>query len=342
MHFYWGILGTLIIAAITIDIIWTTLTVKGWGPISGKFFSQFINPKLKKSRKSIPAWRIAISGPGVVLLTFTFWMITTWAGWVMIFSSAEFAVLQADSGLPANLFSRIYFSGYTLTTLGIGDYLPGSDFWQLLTVFAAVSGFFILSLAISYLIPVLGQVVQSKRLAFFIYSLGHTPESILINHWNGRDFSHLVQHLFSLAPMLTLLGQQYLAYPVLFFFHSTDYREAISLRISALDDAISLLAYGVQKQVRPEDELLKTIRISISHFMEVFSVPKLKMAEEVPPVPDLKSLKEAGIPTLSDNDFKNTMNKLADHRRMLYAFVQHESWEWDFEKHTSKSDLPLI
>ena len=53
-------------------------------------------------------------------------------------------------------------------------------------------------------------------------SFGETPADILGNAWNGNTFEPLTIHLANLAPSLSRLAQQHMAYPILHYFHSAE------------------------------------------------------------------------------------------------------------------------
>lgn len=54
------------------------------------------------------------------------------------------------TGNPAGTVERLYFTGYTVFTLGNGDFRPGAGTWQLATVAATGTGLVLITLAITY------------------------------------------------------------------------------------------------------------------------------------------------------------------------------------------------
>ena len=49
-------------------------------------------------------------------------------------------------------------AGFTAFTLGVGDYIPNGQPWEVLTAIAVVSGLGLTTLAIIYLVPVVSAV----------------------------------------------------------------------------------------------------------------------------------------------------------------------------------------
>lgn len=86
------------------------------------------------------------------MLTLGTWLLLLWAGWTLVFSASPEAVLQDPEGVPADGWARAYFAGFSVFTLGVGDYVPNGPVWQLLTVVAVVSGLALTTMAITYLV----------------------------------------------------------------------------------------------------------------------------------------------------------------------------------------------
>lgn len=68
------------------------------------------------------------------------WVALSWFGWFAVFSANELSLVTSETRLPATAADRAYFIGFGLITLGMGDVVPSSPTWQLLTVFSAIHG----------------------------------------------------------------------------------------------------------------------------------------------------------------------------------------------------------
>jgi hypothetical protein len=139
-----------------------------------------------------------------------------------------------------------------VTTLGNGELRPGGPLWQAFTVTAAFSGLVLITLAITFVMPVLGAVAHKRQVAGgrWITGLGATPAEILANGWDGRGFSALTTHLANLVPELMALAQEHQVYPVLHYFHAPDRSTALAPAIAVLDDALVLLDHGAAPEHR--------------------------------------------------------------------------------------------
>ena len=115
----------------------------------------------------------------------------------------------------ARLVDRLYFTGFTVFTLGVGDMVPGQGWWQVATVAATGTGLALVTTSITFLVPVASATAQRRHLASTVAALGGSPHDIVREGWNGSDFSGLVQQLVNLPPTIQMSRQQHLAYPVL-------------------------------------------------------------------------------------------------------------------------------
>ena len=322
-------LGIFLILAVLYDVAITTLTIGGGGPIT--------------SRLSNCLWRIAIKihqyrsnhklltmlGWIILIGITASWFIVVWTGWVLIFSSVDTAIVNTENKLTASLLERIYFVGYALSTLGLGDYIPQGAIWQLATPVMSVNGFLLVSLSITYLLPVVSSAAQGRQFATYVTSLGGTPDEILARAWNGKNFGQLEQHLIQLSPMLLLMAEQHLTYPILYYFHTSNRARAVALSFAALDEALTLLQYGVAESHRLEPSVLGSARRATTAFLQTISSAYIEPAQEDPPFPELTLVKLENIPVVSEQDFHEALRPLTQRRRLLLALIQSDGWSWD-------------
>jgi hypothetical protein len=321
--------GVALLGFTALDVLWTTLAVgSGGGPLTSRLCSVLWKVVLHQRHCRRRHHLLTIAAYIIILLPTLIWIFLTLVGWVLIFSVSRDSLISSDTNQPADLWNRIYFIGYTLVTLGLGDYRPQGPIWQLATVLAAGSGFFLVTLAITYLVAIAVAVTQKRQLAIYISCLGRTAEEILTMAWNGKDFGTLTQHLVSLAPMIVLYGQNYLAYPVIHYFHSLERHTAAEISIVILDEALTLLEAGVKPEYRPDSSACYVTRKAISEFLDMLKAAFIKPAAITPPLPNLDDLRAKGIPTVSDEDFQVAVSKLDKRRRLLLALVKSDGWPW--------------
>ncbi|HEY9735961.1 MAG TPA: ion channel, partial [Trichocoleus sp.] len=281
-------LGLAIVLFVLLDIVITTLTVGGAGPLMRRVANGFWQSALLIHRWRPSHGLLAASGWLILLMMILIWLSLTWLGWTLVFSAAEDAVVSTSSGVPATVWERIYFTGFTIATLGLGDYRPQHSFWQLATAIAAANGFFLVTLGVAYLLPVVSAVAVKRGLATYISTLGGTGDEILSRNWNGENFGQLDQHLLNLAPVVSQLGESHLTYPILYYFHSVARSRSLPLSMVALDEALTLLEYGVPRQHRPDASALGSLRRANAAFLRTLQAAYLDPAPKAPPLPPLE------------------------------------------------------
>lgn len=330
-----GFLGLAVISVTIFDVLSTTLTISGGGgPVTARAATGLWNLVLRQHQtcqrdRQASHRRLTKLGYAIALTPIVIWLGCLWMGWTLIFSATPEAVANAETEVPADTWTRIYFTGYTLFTLGLGDYKPLGPFWQIVTAVAALNGFFLVTFSISYLIPVVSAATAQQQLSSYISTLGKSSDEIVVKAWNGKDFGILAQHLTALTPMLTLHAQLYPAYPVVRFFHSDRRSYAAAPSIAALDEALTLLEFGVKPEYRPDAVALYPLRQAISELIETLCFTFIEPSKQIPPSPSLQQLRQYGIPVVSDKAFEIAVKDLAKRRKLLLALVLNDGWCWD-------------
>jgi hypothetical protein len=331
MHLLLGIvcflLGVLLLLLALTDLLWTTF-LEGGPPISRHFchfaFHQTIRFCRGKDRKVI-----GLAGLVAILSTLWTWTLMVWIGWALIFSSSTNAIVEASTGQPADECARIYFAGYTIFTLGLGDYKPQGHVWEIATSIAAGSGFLMFGTALAYLMAVVPAATQKRQLAVVIWALGKSPADIIIRAWNGADSTALSPHLISLIPMLALMGESHLSYPILHYIHSTKRSASLAASVASLDEALTILECGLQRGCSLDLPSLGAAREAITEFLKTLEPALIAPANDDPPPPSLKALKDMGVPVVDDDLFRQSLVGMTDRRRMLHALVRNEGWTWE-------------
>lgn len=322
--------GALILVVVMFDIVWTTISASGGaGPVTSRWTHR-LWALARRLRGTAQAHRnLRWAGIGIVVLSILTWFLLLWVAWSLIFLGDGGAVVSADTGRPADLLDRIYFAGYTLTTLGNGSLTPGDGLWQMLTVVASFNGISVLTLGVTYLVPVISAVTGRRRMALHVSGLGTSPVDIVLAGRDGGDWEALERHLAALTPEFGRLGQQHLAYPVLHYFHDLERDAAIAVAVAVLDETLTLLEHGVAPEARPDSVTVRAARSSVSAFLGALTAALISPAEEEPPEPRLDPLRRAGVPTVGDAELRSALEDLAKRRRVLAGFVREDGWTWD-------------
>jgi len=320
-----GLIGIILILGTVYDALWTTLRLTGGGPLTSWVTNGLWRLSLRLTRSH---QKLALSGFFIVLFTVGLWVLLDWIGWTLVFNMSSRAVVHTAAERPADFWERAYFAGSTIITIGNGEYHPGGTGWRLLTAIAAANGFSLVSLTITYLLPIVSAELGRRRLAVYITALGRTPHEILVRAWNGKDFGGLPDHLVALTMPFMEVGQGHLAYPVLHVMHSRTRETALAPSAAVLDEAITLFA-GVCPEQRPDKVAFYPLRQAIAEFLTTLSEAHLEPEEDPPLAPSLEPLRAAGITTVTDEEFRLALETLVERRRMLLGLVRQEGWRWE-------------
>ncbi|MEW5927504.1 MAG: potassium channel family protein [Gemmatimonadota bacterium] len=328
LEILWLLLGIALLLVAFVDALWTTLWVDGGaGPLS--------------SRLTTWAWRgvlavvgrrrhraLSLFGPTIITTVVVTWVVLLWAGWVLVFASDPGSLLStSDYRSVADWPGRIFFVGYSISTMGNGDYAPQGA-WRIVASLTTLSGFFLATLAISYLLSVLGAVVAKRAFAGQVTGMGKTAEDFLKSAWDGESFRTLDLPLNSISGMLGALTEQYLSYPILQYYHAAEPAKSPAVGIAVLDEALTLLRYGVPEPYRPSRAILHSGRAGVQSYLDTLASAFIGPAEEAPPAPSLDKLREAGIPTVDDHEFSEALGELDERRRKLLGLVRTDGWNW--------------
>lgn len=318
-------LGGVVLATVAYDAISTTLSVgAAAGPLTSRLGAGWWRLARRVARR--PSSPIVVSaGPVVVLLTIAVWLALLWGGWTLVFSADPNAIISSATRQPASGWSRVYFAGFTAFTLGVGDYIPNGQPWEVLTAVAVVSGLGLTTLAITYLVPVVSAVTARRVQANTVAGMGGTPQEIVIAGVGDDDpFPFFEHRLQALSDGILETAERHLSYPVLHYFHGAQRHVDLRTQAYLLDEAITLLQHGVTVEVRPHRAVLDGVRHAINQLVE--RAPGEPADADTPEIPDLTPLRQADIPTVDDDTFERRVAELADHRRRLTHFANESLW----------------
>ncbi|WP_227356065.1 ion channel [Haladaptatus salinisoli] len=327
MNLVYFILGIILLTTVVVDLLWTTVWIEGGaGPLTSRLMAW--SWRLVRRIGDRNSWILSLTGPFIFIVGLTTWILLLWGGWTLIFASAEGALIDSLNRGSISWFDRIYFTGYTFFTLGIGDFVPQDGVWQLATTLAAGSGLLLLTLSVTYILSVLDAVTQKRAFASNVTGLGMQSEDIIRRSWNGEEFHGLELTLNTLTSQLNTLTSNHKAYPILHYFYSKQPEQASVIGITVLDGALTLLRFGVPEQNQPSNVILTNARASVQSYLNTLHSAFIEPAEQSPPSPDLDAIREVGVPTLPDKEFATSLKGLDERRRTLLGLVESDAREW--------------
>ena len=212
-------------------------------------------------------------------------------------------------------------------TAGNGDFTPNGDAWQLAAALTNATGMLLATLAITYLLSVVSTVVQKRGFASQVTGLGKSAAEIVESGWNGQDLRALDLPISGLSSELAQLTERYLAYPVLQYYHAAKPEKSPVVAAALLDDALTLMRFGVPAENRPRPAVIRSARSTVRSFLDTLPSGFIDPAPNIPKAPDISALRAAGIPTVSDDEFAATVDDLSHRRRMLLGLVRNDGWD---------------
>src|SRR5699024_2093721 len=233
------IIGFIVVFLIISDFFYTTLSFNGAGYINRKLATAissvflFIR-KYTKNRKIFK-----FSGLSQILLSIISWIGLLLLGFFLILLSSHSSVLYSTSRLPAGVINKLYFGSSVIASLGTGEFIPGDELWQLITLFFLLTGFIFITTAVSYLLNLNSAVIHKRSLALSISNIGETPEEIIDNTYSEGSFQALVRDASGLMSNMNKQKQNHYAYPISHFFFSTTREESFPVNLANPSEALT-------------------------------------------------------------------------------------------------------
>lgn len=125
------------------------------------------------------SWIRSLAGPLIFVFSLLVWIVLLWGGWTLVFAGAERPLIDTLNRGSISWTDLIYFAGYTLFTLGNGDFVPREGIWQIATILATESGMLFVTLSVTYILSVLDAVTQKRSFATVVNGLGAQGVSIV-------------------------------------------------------------------------------------------------------------------------------------------------------------------
>lgn len=328
MNYFLLVPGILTLVIVVYDLIYTTLAPNGAGIISGRVSKEVWNLFLWLSGKDGYKKILDYAGMSIAFVLLLSWVLFIWLGNSLILCSDINSVINNASGNDADVMEKIYYAGYTISSLGNGEFIPSNGFWQIYGAFISLFGLIFVTIAITYLVPVLSAEIDKRQLSIYIATLGCSPQEILINGWNGNNFKRLERHFEALSKMIMKHGQGHLAYPILHYFHNTDKKASAIIQLTNLDEALTILLLYIPEANRPGKEDVYPLRKAITSYLVTLRSVFINPSDNLPRPPGLDKLKKMGIPLILPETKEEELNNLKERRKLLLGLLESDGWNW--------------
>lgn len=331
MNVFYLCLGVVLFGLTILDIIKTTLSSNGGGLLTNQVakgvWKAFFLVSGKRGRSGL----LRYAGPATLVSILFTWIMVLWISLLLVLLYEEGSILNSKTLEGASVLEKLYYAGFTLSTLGVGDFIASSNAWQIITCIAAFSGLVFITTSITYFVPVLSAVSLQSKLSLYISGMGRTPQQILANGWNGKDFSNFFGNTSDLCQLLMHHTLNHHSYPVIHYFHNNEPKRAIAPAIALLHETYQLLANAVPEEAVGNPLMLNMLKTSLDAYLETVKGSFLKnpSPKESAPIPDLHLLEEKGIPLTDKEKVQHAFRVDLQQRRVLMtAILEMDGWSW--------------
>jgi hypothetical protein len=254
------ITGIILLGWMIFDFFFTTLSGSG-----SSFFGNFISKHTHKAVQALARHSrrksFRFSGMIINLALLLGWLLLIWLGLFLVFSSNPAGIVN-DHRQVASTVERLYFTGYALSTLGMGDVRPITPSFKILTSAFSFFGFIFFTTSMTYLISISSAVITKRSLAMTIRNLGSCPREIS-KTLTTLDQTYCLQLIFSLQQMIDKHSVGHQAYPVVHYYNNDDVDSSLSINLASLDEALTVLLFNGTGKM---DDELGILRKSLTQF----------------------------------------------------------------------------
>jgi hypothetical protein len=315
------IVGLLIVALTAVDELRTTVGAHaGSGPFARAVFRMGWSAGSRLGAERFPPVRwIGGMGTLVVAGTIMSWFILVWLGWTLVFLGSSTALLTLQSSAHASFVGRVFYAGPTLADLGNAGVRATHTGFQLAVVGEAVSGLVLLTLAITFVGPVISAVANARSLASQISGLGSTAAELVDSLGDCGTSAASQQLLVGLSSQLSTVAQQHRAYPLMVTFSARSSETAVAPSVAALLDAVLLLTEPASGQEGIPPSLSKSLLSSVEAYVSLCPT-RVRRPNDPPPLPATGGeLPSTAAAAFSEN---------ADLRTRALQIVLSSGWTW--------------
>lgn len=177
-----------------------------------------------------PSW-LGIVGPFVFLSVLTTWLSLLAVGWALILWPQMPENLLYQTGLDPSenggFISALYVSMTTLATLGYGDIVPTSWWLRILQPLQALTGFAILTTAVTWLLSIYPAISQRRTCAKDVHLIRESePETGNVIEKMSPDIA--TELLGDLTSRLVAIDGKFNQFPITYYFHENDERTSLA------------------------------------------------------------------------------------------------------------------
>jgi hypothetical protein len=195
---------------------------------------------------------LSYAGPTLVALNLITWVMLLVIGFALIFLPALGTQIVTSQGeTPTGLWTAIYFSAMSISTLGAGDIVATTAPYRLLEVLGALIGFSVLTASLTYLMSIYSGLIRNNAFALSLHhastDTGNSTE-LVARLGPGGDFSGGQQELSTIGMELVTLIKSHHIYVVLRYFRLASTAYALPRFAFLTIDSASLVRSAIDQE----------------------------------------------------------------------------------------------
>lgn len=248
-------LGVGLVLVALIDVFLTVLHARNGLGLLSPWFNKGIWQLFRSAALAFPAHKdriLSFAGPTLLVLIASLWAVLLIVGFgLIVWPALGTGILASSGATPTHFAAALYYSAYSLTTLGTGDLVPQTPFYRLLMVFKAAVGFSVLTLTLTYFMSVYSALVRRNTFAMALHhrtAATGDPAELLAGLTAGGNVSVAQQELATILQDVANLFESHQFYPVLHYFRFPEVHYALARMLFIVMDAASLTQTAVDKE----------------------------------------------------------------------------------------------
>lgn len=184
---------------------------------------------------------LSSAGPLTIVLVIFCWALLQAVGFALIYSAGfpdSFRLMnREEAGVGHTFWTTLYFSLQVMTTLGLGDVIPKTNWLRIIVTLQALIGFALLTASVSSIVLIYPALGRMRLLARRTTILNKAAKETGIEIVSGEAASLLSD----LASSVIQTRVDFIHFPIIYYFHSDHRRSSLA---SALPKLIQLAETG--------------------------------------------------------------------------------------------------
>lgn len=226
--------GLALLALIFFDFVQTSIGTAGTGPVSKRiarliwYAARAIVPRIRRVTDASGLKVERAVGPAVLCGIAAVWVAISWTAYTLFFLVEGAASLR--DGAEPTVSQTMALAGASLSTLGASIAKPGGGWWDVLSAVAAINGWVMLTLSVSFMMTVWQTTGQARSMALRVAAVHERS--------GAMSEDEVAEALSDLGPGFTDLVVAIRGVPVIAYFATEHERMNFPVSIMHLCDLV--------------------------------------------------------------------------------------------------------